>query len=104
MKIFHYHPEAGVYLGTGEADESPLEPGVWLVPAHATDVEPPKARAGKQQVWIAGTWTLQPIPEPEPVPEPIAPPASEPPLDLTPAEKLASIGLSVADLRQLLLD
>jgi hypothetical protein len=102
MKIFHYHSGTGVYLGSGLADESPLEPGVWLVPAHATSTAPPKAQAGKQQVWINGTWTWQPIPEP--APEPIAPPTPEPLPALTPAEKLASIGLSVEELRQLLSD
>jgi hypothetical protein len=39
---------------------------------------------------------------PEPAPEPIAPHAPEPLPALTPAEKLASIGLSVEELRQLL--
>lgn len=100
MKIFHYHPKTGVYLGPGLADESPLEPGVWLVPAHATAVAPPKARAGKQQVWFDDAWMLQPIPEP--APEPVAPITPEPRPALTPAEKLASIGLSVEELRQLL--
>jgi len=36
--IHHYHPETFDYLGDGEADLSPLEKGVWLIPAHATDV------------------------------------------------------------------
>jgi hypothetical protein len=70
MKIFHYHPEAGAFLGEGTADESPLEPGAWLIPAHSTTTTPPNVQDGKQRVWINGDWQVQPIPEPEPEPEP----------------------------------
>ena len=34
--VYHYHPDTQVYLGFTEAIESPLEPGVYLCPAHAT--------------------------------------------------------------------
>jgi len=70
MKIFHYHPETGVFLGEGTADPSPLEPGQWLVPAHATTATPPTAQEGEQTLWVNGTWQVQPIPEPEPEPGP----------------------------------
>jgi hypothetical protein len=99
MKIFHYHPETSTFLGEGTADASPLEPGVWLIPAHATTTPPPAPQSDKQIAWIKGVWQAQPIPEPEPepVPEPLPPP---PPL--TPVEKLAAAGLTVAELRELL--
>lgn len=74
MKIYHYHPETGILLGEGMADESPLEPGVWLIPAHATFTKPPTANEGQQVVIVNGTWQVQSIPEPEP--EPPAPPPS----------------------------
>ncbi|WP_435605886.1 phage major tail tube protein [Pseudomonas knackmussii] len=32
---------AGLYVGETEADESPMEPGVYLVPAHCTLIAPP---------------------------------------------------------------
>jgi len=70
MDIFHYHPDTGIYLGQGVADESPLEPGVWLIPAHATELEPPQPSKGKQIAWSGDSWDVQPIPEPETEPEP----------------------------------
>lgn len=98
MKIFHYHPITGVLLGEGQADESPLEPGVWLIPAHATTEEPPVVADGEQAVWLDG-WQAQAIPAPpaavQPEPQPI-------PVPQTPEEKLAALGLTVDDLRALL--
>ena len=70
MNIFHYHPETGALLGEGTADPSPLEPGKWLIPAHATTATPPTAQDGEQALWINGAWQVQFIPEPEPEPEP----------------------------------
>jgi len=106
MKIYHYHPDTGVFLGEGIADPSPLEQDVWLIPASATTIEPPQAPAGSQAVFGGGAWRLQAVPEPEPEaePVPIAKPAPipEPVPELTPAEKLAAAGLSVDDLKELL--
>lgn len=39
---YSYHPETGVYQGETDAWESPLEPGIFPLPAHATFIEPPK--------------------------------------------------------------
>lgn len=33
---YHYHPETYAYINKDLADESPLEPGIFLVPAYAT--------------------------------------------------------------------
>jgi hypothetical protein len=66
--IYHYTVD-GLFLGIGQADESPLEPGVWLTPAYATDIEPPAVPAGQQAIFADGAWQLQDIPEPEPEPE-----------------------------------
>ena len=38
--VYQYDP-AGLYLGETVADESPLEPGVFLLPARCTFVAPP---------------------------------------------------------------
>ena len=70
MKIFHYHPETGALLGEGTADPSPLEPGKWLVPAHATAIEPLHPNNDEQVIWVNNNWQLRPIPEPEPPSEP----------------------------------
>ncbi|KMJ54778.1 hypothetical protein ACG97_00375 [Vogesella sp. EB] len=34
--IHHYHPVTKEHIGSSEAEESPLEPGVYHVPANAT--------------------------------------------------------------------
>lgn len=79
MKIYNYSQLNGVYIGSEQADESPLEPGVFLIPANATTIAPPDAPLGMQAVWEGEKWGLQQIPEPPP-----APPAPEP---LTPQEQ-----------------
>lgn len=71
MKIYHYDFESGVYLGEGVADPSPLEEGVWLIPAQATEIAPPKISLGKYAAFKDGKWTLHTVLdlEPEQAPE-----------------------------------
>jgi hypothetical protein len=63
MKIYNYDLENGFYIGESIADESPLETGVYLIPAHATEIEPPKAGKGKIAVWLNDGWELQDLPK-----------------------------------------
>lgn len=70
MRIHHIHPDTGLYLGSSEADESPMEPGVYLIPANATHIEPPADVAGSARHFLAGGWEYREIPPPEPEPEP----------------------------------
>jgi len=58
MRIYHYHPETKVFLGEGEARPDPLEPGAWLVPAHATTQAPPEAAPGQVAALQGGAWAL----------------------------------------------
>jgi hypothetical protein len=60
MRIYNYDPETGEFLSEGAADESPLEPGVYLIPAHATDQPAPTAKVGQAAVYQDGTWRLVP--------------------------------------------
>lgn len=56
MKIFNYHPISGFLIGESVADESPLEEGVFLVPAFSTDLTPPDPIEGKIIVFSEEAW------------------------------------------------
>ena len=56
MKIYHYHPDYKIYLGSSDADPSPLEPGVFLIPAYATELESPEYQDGKISVFNGTFW------------------------------------------------
>ena len=68
MKIYHYNPFNGVFTGEGVADESPLEPGVFHIPAHATAQAPPIVLSNEIASFLDGEWTTIKIEEPA-VPE-----------------------------------
>lgn len=70
MQIYHYHPTTREFLGVGTADASPLEPGTYLIPAHATTVAAPTPVSGKVRVWNSGAWTYQDIPAGTPTVDP----------------------------------
>jgi len=89
MNIYHYIADTGIFYAEGVADESPLEPGVFLVPAYATTFKPPKATLPEVAVFRDGTWNIEILPEPEPS------------VELTPQEKLAASGLTVEELKTL---
>lgn len=48
----------GLYVGPTTADESPLEPGVFLIPGGCVEVAPPEAPQGKIQHWNGKRWQL----------------------------------------------
>lgn len=51
MKIYHYSKDNFEYCFSEEADESPLEPGKYLIPAHATDIPVPKCEPEKTPIF-----------------------------------------------------
>jgi hypothetical protein len=58
----------GYFVGFTVADESPLEPGVFLLPAGAIDASAPEIPEGKLAKWRDG-WIFEDIPQPEELPE-----------------------------------
>jgi hypothetical protein len=65
MKIYNYHPETYELVGDSFADPNPLEPGEYLIPAHATSIEPLIAPPGKVVFFDESkqAWELKDIPE-----------------------------------------
>ncbi|MQY50830.1 hypothetical protein [Rhodocyclus gracilis] len=62
--VYHYDGDTGLYTGASRADPSPLEPGAWLVPRHATLEEPPaEVPSGFAAFFRAGAWSVEPVPE-----------------------------------------
>lgn len=68
MKIYHYDAD-GLPVGEGEADESPLEAGVFLIPAQATQYAPPQPEPGERVRFDGAGWVVEAIPAPPPPPE-----------------------------------
>lgn len=62
MEHFHYHYDqiTGIYLGKGVCKESPEEPGIHLLPAWTTDIEPPETAEGEAAFFLFGKWVVKP--------------------------------------------
>ena len=58
MKIYNYHPDYKYFYCESEADPSPLEPGVFLIPAHATDIKPPTCELNQIQIFNETSWDI----------------------------------------------
>lgn len=94
MKTFHlYDPETGAYRGTYDAQESPLEPGVYIAPNDSTEDAPP-TRSGQVPKWKNG-WKLVDAP----------PMTAESPEESKAAQiaALEAAAFNLADIRALLL-
>lgn len=72
MKIYNYNASTLEYTGESIADESPLEPGVFLIPAFSTPIKPLPATAGKMRLFVNGSWSKVDIPPPVVLPPPVA--------------------------------
>lgn len=57
-KIVYQYDIAGMFTGETEADESPLEPGVFLIPARCVEVEPPAYSGDQWPRWNGAKWEL----------------------------------------------
>lgn len=67
--IYNYDLLSGEFLSESNADVSPLESEVFLIPAHATEIAPPVAGVGERAVFDVATetWSLITLPQPVPV-------------------------------------
>lgn len=71
--IAYQYARDGLYQGETEADESPMEPGVYLLPARCTLTPPPAdVPEGKWPRWNGADWVLANKPQPAPAPDPVA--------------------------------
>ena len=75
----------GIFVGVVKRQPSPLEPGVFLVPAGAVLVEPPQIPEGQMAQWDGQAWSLKPIPAPA------APKLEEPPMKEPSPELIAKV-------------
>lgn len=67
-KVYLYDGVSGLFSGDYEAQESPLEPGVFLTPTASTTVMPPQS-LNKIAKWDGVSWKLVNVTPPEESPE-----------------------------------
>lgn len=58
MKTVYQTDANGIYLGKTTADESPLEPGTYLMPAGCVETPPPQVGPGLLARWTEGGWVV----------------------------------------------
>jgi hypothetical protein len=64
-KIYNYDATTREFTHEEDAFQSPLEPGVYVIPANATESPPnPKVPEGKRQVFDGQAWVFVPLPTP----------------------------------------
>lgn len=68
MLAYSYNEITKEYTGSEEADESPLEPGEFLLPAYSVSIAPPNEVEGYRRVWSGTEWEQVLIPPPVAVP------------------------------------
>lgn len=56
MNAYKYDSNTCEFLHEVQCQESPREPGKFLIPANATTVAPPEEQAGKARVWNGKEW------------------------------------------------
>ncbi|QSY98663.1 DUF4376 domain-containing protein (plasmid) [Rhizobium bangladeshense] len=85
MRVYNYDPITKEYVGYSEADHDPIEnpdrdeEGVFLIPANATPIKPPDAKANNIRVFVNGAWGYVHVDAPQDPPssEPLPPTAAQ---------------------------
>lgn len=62
-KTVYRYDEDNCYIGTDRAFESPLEKGVFHIPANCTEIEPPEGKEGFKIKWNGEAWEYEEIPK-----------------------------------------
>jgi hypothetical protein len=57
-KIVYQTDVDGIYVGEEKAYESPLEPGVFLIPNRAVEIQPPTIDEGNVAKWDGDNWNI----------------------------------------------
>ncbi len=65
QQVHHYTENGGDYLGSTQARVSPMEPDKFLVPRHATLIEPPADIEGMGRVFNGIEWVYRDLQQPE---------------------------------------
>lgn len=62
FKLVAQLDENGYFASVVPAHESPLEPGVYLIPGGAVDTDAPETPAGQRAKWVDDGWAFEDIP------------------------------------------
>lgn len=62
--------DSGYFVGVTSADQDPLDPNNWLMPAGCVEIEPPAGKEGFLLLWSGSEWSHEAIPAPKPEPAP----------------------------------
>ena len=58
ITVYAYDANTREFLGTTQAQESPLETGVVLMPANSTAIQPPALRENQAALWNGAIWDV----------------------------------------------
>lgn len=104
MKIYNYDNN-GIFTNESVADESPLEAGVYLIPALATTLKPPSTDSDHVAVFNGEVWNIEAVVSNEPSAEELAQLEAEAEArqqaKIMAQDKLKALGLTVEDLQAL---
>jgi len=59
MNVYHYNSVTKEYVGISQANESPLEPGEYLIPANSTTIAPQNVGQNQVSVYESGVWSIK---------------------------------------------
>lgn len=77
MKTVYLFDALGLFTGSYEAQESPLEPGVFIAPTSSTDIAPPQIAQGESLRWNNGAWQVIAAPTPPVIIPPVLTPLQQ---------------------------